>query len=105
MGVGGWRGENKYITRAEYDNAVAAPLGLHPGATELSESQYFLDIASEAASRKLEDHQPLGSAEVYTTIDLRLQRAAEQAIADGMQLVDKELAARRKRGQPAGAKI
>jgi penicillin-binding protein 1B len=94
--------ENKYITRAEYDNAVAAPLGLHPGATELSESQYFLDIASEAASRKLEDRQSSGSAEVYTTIDLRLQRAAEQAIADGMQLVDKELAARRKRGEQVG---
>ncbi len=96
--------ENKYITRADYDNAVAAPLELHPGASELSESQYFLDIASEAASRKLEDHQSSGSAEVYTTIDLRLQRAAEQAIADGMQLVDKELAARRKRGEPAGTR-
>jgi len=94
--------ENKYITRAEYDNAVAAPLGLHPGASELSESQYFLDIASEAASKKLEDHRSSGSAEVYTTIDLRLQRAAEQAIADGMRLVDKELAARRKRGEPVG---
>jgi len=94
--------ENKYITRAEYDSAVAAPLGLHPGASELSESQYFLDIASERASKKLEDHQSSGSVEVYTTIDLRLQRAAEQAIADGMQLVDKELAARRKRGKPAG---
>jgi penicillin-binding protein 1B len=94
--------ENKYITRAEYDSAVAAPLGLHPGASDLSESQYFLDIASETASKKLEDHQSSGSAEVYTTIDLRLQRAAEQAIADGMQLVDQELAARRKRGKPAG---
>jgi penicillin-binding protein 1B len=94
--------ENKYITKAEYENAVAAPLGLHPGATDLSETQYFLDIASDEAARKLEDRQPAGSAEVYTTIDLRLQRAAEKAIADGMLLVDKELAARRKKGQPAG---
>jgi penicillin-binding protein 1B len=94
--------ENKYITRAEYKVAVAAPLGLHPGTSELSESQYFLDIASDDISKKLEERQPAGSAEVYTTIDLRLQRAAEKAIADGMQLVDKELAARRKRGQPIG---
>ena len=93
--------ENKYITPAEYENAVAAPLGLHPGASELSETQYFLDIASEEAAKQLEDRQTR-SAGVYTTIDLRLQRAAERAIADGMQLVDKELAARRKRGQPAG---
>ncbi len=96
--------ENKYITRAEYKEAIAAPLGLHPGASELSESQYFLDLASDAASRKLEDRQSAGSAAVYTTIDLRLQRAAEQAIADGMLLVDKELAARRKRGAPVGAR-
>ena len=94
--------ENKYITPAEYENAVAAPLGLHPGASELSETQYFLDIASEEAAKKLENRQQGGSAEVYTTIDLRLQRAAEKAIADGMQLVDKELAARRKKGEPAG---
>jgi penicillin-binding protein 1B len=94
--------ENKYITPAEYESAVAAPLGLYPGASELSESQYFLDIASDEASKKLEDRQQGGSAEVYTTIDLRLQRAAERAIADGMQLVDIELAARRKRGQPVG---
>lgn len=95
--------ENKYITKAEYDEAVAAPLGLRPaGATGLSESQYFLDIANEEASKKLDERQDPGSAEVYTTLDLRLQRAAEQAIADGMQLVDKELAARRKRGQPVG---
>ncbi len=96
--------ENKYITRAEYQAAMAAPLGLHPGNSELSESQYFLDIASDDVSKKLEERQPAGSAEVYTTLDLRLQRAAEQAIADGMQLVDKELAARRKRGQPVGPK-
>jgi penicillin-binding protein 1B len=93
--------ENKYITPAQYEEAIAVPLGLHPGASELSESQYFLDVASDQAAKKLEDRQA-GSAQVYTTIDLRLQRAAEKAIADGMQLVDKELAARRKRGQPAG---
>src|SRR5262249_5989054 len=34
-------------------------------------------------------------------LDLRLQSAAEQAIHDGMELVDKALAARRKRGEPA----
>jgi penicillin-binding protein 1B len=96
--------DNKYITEPEYQRAIAAPLGLHPaGAGGLSESQYFLDIASEDASKKLGDGQHEGSAKVYTTIDLRLQRAAEQAISDGMQLVDKELA-RRNHGKPVGAR-
>src|SRR4029077_16433187 len=79
----------------------AQPLGLHPGTSALSEAQYFLDMASDEAGRKLEEATPFGAANIYTTVDLRLQAAAERALADGMQLVDKELASRRKRGQPA----
>jgi penicillin-binding protein 1B len=94
--------ENKYITQPEYAQALTAPLGLRQGSSELSESQYFLDIARDEAFKKLDEQQPTGAAAVYTTIDLRLQQAAEQAIANGMQLVDKALAARRKRGKPAG---
>ena len=88
--------DNKYITQQQYEEAIAAPLGLHPGATDVSQSQYFMDIASDEAPKLLEERQPAGAANVYTTIDLRLQRAAEQAIEDGMQLVDKQLASRRK---------
>jgi penicillin-binding protein 1B len=90
--------ENKYINESEYEQAMAEPLGLRPGTSDLSETQYFLDLASDETSKKLEETYPDGSGNVDTTLDLRLQRAAEQAIADGMQLVDKELAARHKRG-------
>ena len=96
--------ENKYISGAQYQAAIASPLDLHPGRAESDEAQYFLDIASDEASKKLEDQYPAGSARVNTTIDLRLQRAAEQAIADGMQLVDKQLAGRRKSKQTAHAR-
>jgi len=92
---------NKYINEEQYKEAIAPPLGLFPGPTELTEAQYFLDLAGDEASKKLEGQYPAGS-HVYTTIDMRLQHAAEQAIAAGMQLVDKELAARRKRGHAAG---
>jgi len=46
----------------------------------------------------MEDHYPAAAANVYTTIDSRLQSAAEQAVADGMRLVDTALA-KRKIGQ------
>jgi penicillin-binding protein 1B len=92
--------ENKYINDAQYEQAVAAPLGLRPGAIEFSQSQYFFDVASEQAARELGDHN--GSAEVYSTLDLRLQDAAEHAIADGMRLVDQQLESRRKRGEAPG---
>ena len=94
--------QNKYITRPEYEQAIAEPLRLRPATSDLAETQYFLDLASDEASKKLQEIYPAGSGSVYTTLDLRLQHAAEQAIADGMQLVDKELAARHKSGLPPG---
>jgi penicillin-binding protein 1B len=85
--------ENKYIDAEQYAEAVAAPLGLQTGQSELSESQYFVDAVAKQVARQSDE---LGTpAAVYTTLDLRLQHAAERAIADGMQLVDKQLASRR----------
>ncbi|HTB18778.1 MAG TPA: PBP1A family penicillin-binding protein [Bryobacteraceae bacterium] len=85
--------ENQYIGDEQYAAAIAAPLGLHVGATELSGSQYFIDAAGKRAAQEANDpvYKP---AAVYTTLDLRLEQAAERAIADGMQLVDKQLASR-----------
>jgi penicillin-binding protein 1B len=95
--------ENKYITKAQLDQAVQAPLGLHPATGELAEAAYFLDLAGSQAAKAL-DERPSDSAKIYTTLDPRLQQAAEQSIADGMRLVDKILDGRRKKGQPAGAR-
>ncbi len=89
--------ENHYISQAQYERALNAPLGLHPSINDLSETQYFLDIASDQLQRRVEESTG-GSANVYTTIDMRLQSAAEQAVRDGMALVDKELSKRRKKG-------
>ena len=69
----------------------------------MAEAAYFLDIAGNEAAKDL-DERPSGSAKIYTTLDPRLQQAAEQAIADGMRLVDKALAARHKTGQPVGTR-
>jgi len=92
--------ENNYIGEQEYAAAMASPLGLHADTTELSESQYFIDAVSkiDATSKRVaqeSNQQAYKANAVYTTLDPRLQRAAERAIADGMQLVDKQLASRR----------
>jgi penicillin-binding protein 1B len=86
---------DKYISDQQYANAIATPLGLHAGAAEFSESQYFIDAAAKKVAQETDDQVDKHNA-VYTTLDLRLQRAAERAIADGMQLVDKQLASRHK---------
>ena len=87
--------ENRYISPAEYEQAAAAPLGLHPGTQEFSETQYFLDLANDQLQHRMGEHGG-GSANVYTTIDVRLQRAAEQAVRDGMASVDREFSKNKK---------
>ena len=93
--------ENKFISKTQLAEAVQAPLGLHPATGELAEAAYFLDLAGNQAAKEL-DERPSGAAKIYTTLDPRLQQAAEQSIADGMRLVDKILDSRRRKGQPAG---
>ena len=97
--------DNKYITPAQYDAALHAPLRLRAGTRELSESQYFLDVAGNQAYQALENKVPAGTGSVYTTIDPRLQRAAEQAIADSMPLIDRALAGRNGGHRPQVALI
>jgi len=92
---------NGYITAQQRDAAIAAPLGL--AATSegpQSDAPYFLDLASEElqSPERAED----AARDVYTTLDLNLQRAADASLAEGLVEVDK-LLAKRKNG--AGAKV
>ncbi len=98
--------DNGYISDAQYENALAAPLGLHPGAPDTSQSQYFIDVAADEATRALGDAKLNGLERIYTTLDPRLERAAEQAITDSMPSIDRELASRgKRRRQPQVALI
>jgi penicillin-binding protein 1B len=83
--------ENKYITADQYAAAVATPLELHPGTNELSGGQYFLDLAADELQKNTEGVEWHGIASAGTTIDLRLQRAAEDAVRDGMAKLDKQV--------------
>ena len=91
--------DNKFLGEDQYQAAVQAPLGIHRGKSEFNETPYFLDLASIEATKDLDERQPSGASNVFTTLDPRLQRAAEQSISDGMQLVDKALASQHR---PAG---
>lgn len=90
---------DKRITSEQYETAAAAPLGLHPAQKDGgSSTQYFLDLAADRVHKDLGDYGAKLSANVYTTLDPRLQQAAEQAIEDGMKLVDKRIRARHESG-------
>jgi penicillin-binding protein 1B len=92
--------ENRYITKDQYERAVATPLKVvgPSGIHEPLGAPYFLDLVSDELQSI--DQPEDGSKSVYTTIDLNLQRAAGEAIESGMKEVDKLLAKEYSKGGP-----
>ncbi len=86
---------NGYISEADLDAALSEPLILSPGQSEVSDMQFSMDLADAEFQKDFEGQESNGVTNVYTTIDLRLQKAAEKAVAAGMAQVDRLLAKHR----------
>ena len=82
--------------------AAREPLQLAPRALD-AEAPYFVDYISQELQTK---YKPVadGAIDVYTTLDLHLQRVAQDALRSGLAKVD-ELLARRKRQRAQAALI
>ena len=82
--------------------AAREPLQLAPRALD-AEAPYFVDYISQELQTK---YKPVadGAIDVYTTLDLHLQRVAQDALRGGLAKVD-ELLARRKRQRAQAALI
>lgn len=86
-----------YVTPAEAKRAAAQPLGVSPRALE-DEAPYFVDYVSQLVDDRYGGVLKTDTAvDVYTTLDLELQRDAQQAVGDGIARVDKLLAGRRRK--------
>ncbi|HXI29481.1 MAG TPA: PBP1A family penicillin-binding protein, partial [Vicinamibacterales bacterium] len=94
-----------YVERDVADRAVHEPLTVVQRALE-AEAPYFVDFVGQA----LDDRYPglttttTEAVDVYTTLDLHLQRLAQDAVRDGLVHVD-ELLPKRKRGKAEAALI
>jgi penicillin-binding protein 1B len=77
-------------------DAAAEPLKVATRALE-NEAPYFVDWVSKLLA---EDYQDLlkrtGAVDVYTSLDLHLQRMAQEAVGEGIVQIDKMVPARRK---------
>lgn len=94
-----------YIKPAEAAAARLAPLGVATRALE-NEAPYFVDYVSQVVNERYVGLLGKGAAvDVYTTVDLQLQRVAQEAVADGLALVDKQLAARKRKGVAQAALV
>ncbi len=97
--------EAEYITQEEATASKRAPLGLAARALE-NEAPYFVDYVSQQVGERYAGlFEKNASVDVYTTIDLQMQRIAQEAVGEGIVSLDKQLAARKRKGQVQAALI
>ena len=102
--------ETRAITREQCDRAKATPLKLSAPNVEASDAPYFVDLVKDTLSGSHSETDLNENAyRIYTTLDPDLQHAAAEAVAEGIKLVDEQVAKQRshrtKVGKGKDAKI
>ena len=94
-----------YITQDVADRSAREPLVVVQRALE-AEAPYFVDFVGQTLSEQYPGltTTTTQAVDVYTTLDLHLQRLAQDAVRDGLTRVD-ELLSKRKRGKAEAALI
>jgi penicillin-binding protein 1B len=87
-----------YITAEDADRTSKEPVQIVARALE-SEAPYFVDYISQELADKY--GAVANTVDVYTTLDLHLQRLAQDAVRDGLVRLDEMLARRKRRPQAA----
>jgi penicillin-binding protein 1B len=81
--------QNGYISDRDYAVAMESPMKVVNGASESSEAPYFVDLLNEDLERRFPGYDfQANSDRIYTSLDLDLQRAANEAVTAGMKQVD-----------------
>jgi penicillin-binding protein 1B len=94
-----------YVTQDVADRAIHEPLVVVQRALE-AEAPYFVDFVGQTLAEQYPGltTTTTQAVDVYTTLDLHLQRLAQDAVRDGLTQVD-SLLAKRKRGKAEAALI
>jgi penicillin-binding protein 1B len=94
--------ESGFISAEAADRTSKEPVQIVARALE-SEAPYFVDFISQELQEKYS--AVANSVDVYTTLDLHLQRIAHDAVRDGLMRVDELLSKRRRRQRAQAALI
>lgn len=87
----------RFITADEKTKAQAEPIGISARAME-NEAPYFVDYVSQLVDEGYSGLLKKDAAvDVFTTLDVHFQRLAQEALAEGLTQVDKQLLARKKK--------
>ena len=81
--------QNGFITDRDYAIASETPLEVLSGPAESNEAPYFVDLVNDDLEKRFPGYDfQAHSAKIYTTLDLNLQKAANEAVTEGMKQVD-----------------
>ena len=73
--------KNEYISEKQYEEASAAPLVVNKRKIDSAEAPYFIDLTDNELQSQFQDQDfQHNSFRVYTTLDMDLQRDAEEAV-------------------------
>ncbi|MEQ1871560.1 MAG: PBP1A family penicillin-binding protein, partial [Vicinamibacterales bacterium] len=98
--------EANFISKERADEAVKSPLTVVQRALE-AEAPNFVDYVKQTLDEEYPNLQTTDTTPVavYTTLDLHLQRLAQDAVRSGLTNVDDLLARRKKKGKAEAALI
>jgi penicillin-binding protein 1B len=97
--------ESDFITRDAAERASNDPITVVTRAVD-NEAPYFVDYLSEEMQAQFPGlTQREGAVDIYTTLDLNLQRYAQDAVREGLAKVDQTLSRRRRKPGPAQAAL
>jgi penicillin-binding protein 1B len=93
-----------YISQAAADRSISEPLGVVQRALD-AEAPHFVDYVGQTLAADYPGLTTTASqaVNVYTTLDVHLQRLAQDAVGGGLARVDELLAKRRKKGHAEAA--
>jgi penicillin-binding protein 1A len=80
--------QHKFITKAQYDEAEREPLPSAPHFRKY-EAPYFVEIVRQELEGKYNHELYTSGYRIYATIDYAMQKAAEEAVADGIAAIEK----------------
>ena len=97
--------EEAFVTAQEAAGASREPLQVVARAVD-NEAPYFVDHVGEMLAAQFPGiTAQAGAVDVYTTLDLNLQRLAIESVREGLAEVDKTLSRRRRKTPPAQAAL
>ncbi len=80
--------QNKFITRAQYEEADREPMPVTPNYRKY-EAPYVIEMVRQELEAKYNNELYTAGYKIYSTIDSSMQKAAEEAVRNGLVAIEK----------------